>query len=280
MAVVLALVAAVGYGLSDFIGGTVSRRSSPWRVAVASQVSSTLCTGAVALLQPGTPTVADLGWAAVGGLGAGLGVGFLFRGFSQGRMSVVAPLSAVGAALLPVAIGLLAGERLSFVVAVAVVLALPGIWLVAAGEGDRHQPAAAGAGARALLDGGLAGAGFGVLFTALAQLSDGSGFWPLTLVQAASTVVAAGMATALGQPWVPDRTAWRAAPSGPLSTVALVSFQLATGAGLLTVSAVLASLYPAATILMAMVVLGERIRRSQSLGLLLCGVTVALVALG
>jgi drug/metabolite transporter (DMT)-like permease len=276
MPVVLALLSAFAFGLSDFVGGLVSRRASAWSVAVVVQASSAVSTALLALFVGGAPTTADFGWALLAGAGSGAGVGFLFRGLSTGRMSVVAPLSAVGAAVLPVLIGFALGERPSALATVAMAAALPGIWLVAAGEqGPGGEERTSG-----VLDGVLAGLGFGVMFTALGQVPEGAGLWPLTAAQAASALTAAGLATALGASWWPSRAAWRAAPAGPLSTVALLSFQLAVQSGLLTVSSVLASLYPAATVLLAMALLRERVHRAQALGLALCGATVTLVALG
>jgi uncharacterized membrane protein len=280
MAVVLALVSAFSFGLSDFVGGLVSRRVSAWSVAVVVQTCSAVSTGLLALLVAGDPTGADFAWAMLAGSGSGVGVGFLFRGLSTGRMSVVAPLSAVGAAMVPVVVGFAVGERPGVLVSLAIVAAFPGIWLVAAGE--EPEPADEGAPARSsgVLDGVLAGLGFGVMFAALGQVPDGAGWWPLTVAQAVSAVAAAGLATALGASWWPTRASWRAAPAGPLSAVAVLCFQLATQSGLLTVSSVLASLYPAATVLLAMTLLRERVHARQAVGLALCGATVTLVALG
>ena len=82
MAILLALFSAFAYGLSDFIGGLVSRRVSAWPVAVVGQLSSTACTAAVALMVEGSPTPADLAWALLAGIGSGVGTGFLYRGFA------------------------------------------------------------------------------------------------------------------------------------------------------------------------------------------------------
>ncbi|MFP5253365.1 MAG: EamA family transporter, partial [Actinomycetes bacterium] len=131
MAVLLALVSALGYGLSDFVGGLVSRRVSAWSVAFLAGISATLCTAVVAVVVPGSPAAADLWWGALAGVASGVGTGFLYRGFSSGRMGVVAPVSAVGAAVVPVAVGALTGERPSLLVWMGIVLAMPGIWLVA-----------------------------------------------------------------------------------------------------------------------------------------------------
>lgn len=278
MAVAFALVSALAYGLSDFIGGVVSRRAPVWAVAVVVQAASTLSTAVAALAVTGSPTWADLAWAVAAGVGSGLGVGYLFRGFAGGRMGVVAPLSAVGAALVPVLVGLTLGERPGPLEALGMTAALPGIWLVSAAvPGERSGPGP-GSG---VLDGLRAGAAFGLMFTALSRVSTDAGLWPVALSQGVSVLAVIALAVLSGGHWLPRRTrAWSAAWAGPLSAVAVISFQLATESGLLTVSSVLASLYPAATILLAVVLLGERVHPPQALGLVLCGAAVALVAAG
>lgn len=285
MAIVLALAAAVGYGLSDFVGGVVSRRTSAWPVAVVVQLVSALAAAVLALMRTGSPTPTDLWWAALAGIGSGVGVGFLFRGLARGRMSVVAPLSAVGSALVPVTVGVATGERPGMWVVVGILVAFPGIWLVASGEDtpvpDLEHPSDAPARASGLLDGALAGLGFGAMFAALGQVPEAAGLWPVAATQAVSTVTVALLATALGASWLPRATTvWRAAPAGVIGALAVVAFQVSTTYGLLSVTSVLTALYPAATILLAMAVLHERVHRAQAVGLLLCGVTVALVAAG
>ena len=284
MSVLLALGSAIAYGTSDFIGGLVSRRASAWAVAVVVQLASALSLAVVAAFAEGSPTSADFAWTALAGVGSGAGVGFLFRGLANGQMSVVAPLSAVGAALVPVTVGLVSGERPGPWTSLGIAAALPGIWLVAAGEKApvlaAPRPGAPGAVRSGVIDGLLAGLGFGFMFTALGQVSPEAGLWPLTLCQAVSAAAAAGLATLLGGPWRPDRSSWRALPAGPLGALAVLCFQLAIQDGLLSVSSVLAALYPAATILLAMLLLRERVKPSQAVGLVLCGLTVGLVALG
>jgi drug/metabolite transporter (DMT)-like permease len=291
VAIVLALVSALGYGLSDFVGGLVSRRFSAWSVALIGGISATLCTGVVALVVPGSPRGADLAWAVLAGVGIGVGTGFLYRGFASGRMGVVAPVSAVGAAVVPVLVGTVTGERPSLLVWLGIVIAMPGIWLVASEPADdlsrieledgSSAAAAPGGLAAGLLDGLVAGLAFGVLFAALGQVPDSAGMWPLALAQAVSVPVIVLLATTLGAPWVPRgrfvHWAWLA---GPLGTVAVVAFLLATQRGFLTIAGVLASLYPAVTVLLAALVLRERVHRAQGVGLGLCAVAVAMVAAG
>lgn len=276
IAVVLALAGAMSYGVSDFIGGLAARRTSVWPVAVLSCCGSLVGAFAMAFADPGAPTAADLGWGAVAGVGAGAGTAFLYRGLAGGRMGVVAPVSGVGATLLPVLIGVVTGERPSTVVWLGMVVALPGIWLV-----SREDPAAGSVGGTGLLEGVLAGIGFGVLFAALGQVPDSAGLWPLCMVEAAAVLTTVVAALALGgDPRPHSRVEWWGLVSGLLAVAAGLSFLLATHHGLLSVSAVLTSLYPAFTVLLAALVLREHIHRAQAWGLLLCGLAVVLVASG
>jgi drug/metabolite transporter (DMT)-like permease len=280
IAVLLALGGAVGYGLSDFLGGLVSRRTSPWPVAFLACTGALLGSLALAVAHPGDPEPAHFAWAALAGVGSGAGSGFLYRGLAAGRMGVVAPISAVGAAVVPVAAGVLGGERPAALVWLGIVVALPAIWLVS------REPAPGGAAAEAisgagLLDGVAAGVGFGVLFAALGQVPERAGYWPLALAQAVSVLAIVAAAAAFRTRWVPRRAveSWGLF-SGLLASLAVLAFLAATERGLLTVSAVLTSLYPAATVLLAVAVLRERVHRAQAVGLGLCVLTVVCVALG
>ncbi len=276
--VLLALGAAIAYGLSDFVGGVVSRRTSVWPVALTACGGAALGTLVLALVVPGEATGTDVAWGLLGGVGSGTGTAFLYRGFARGRMGVVAPVSAVGAALLPAAIAVLAGERPGAVVWVGLVIALPGIWLV-----SREVPSELEArrSAEGFLDGVLAGLGFGLLFAALGQVPAGAGYWPVLGTQVVSLGAVAVAAVALGGDPLPRRaTQWWGLGAGVLATLAVVGFLLARQQGLLSVAAVLTSLYPAFTVLLATLLLGERLHRGQTVGLLLCAVSVACVAAG
>jgi drug/metabolite transporter (DMT)-like permease len=288
-AILLALTSAIAYGVSDFVGGLVSRRASAWAVAVVANGSGALSIALIALFVPGRPEAADFAWALLAGVGTGAGTGFLYRGFSSGRMSVVAPVSAVGAALVPVAAGtVLGGERPTALVWLGIVAALPGIWLVASVPADdlsKHDNGSAAPRetfAEGLLDGVLAGLGFGVLFAALGQIPDTAGLWPLTLAQAVSVPIVVLLAMVFRSPWIPGRRspAWWALVAGPIAAVATGAFLLATQRGYLTVAGVLASLYPATTVLLAALVLHERVHRAQGVGLGLCALAVTFVAVG
>lgn len=282
-AVLLSLGAALAYGLSDFVGGLCGRRTSAWSVAVLAGVGGGLLLVVVAAVEGTTPGGGHLLWGAVAGVGNGFGTAFLYRGLSAGRMGVVAPVSGVTAAVLPVAVGVAAGERPSALVWLGIVVALPAIWLVAREPGS---PPASRTGSAVrpgsgLPDGVLAGLGFGTLFAALAQVPDGAGLWPLVVSQLVGAVVVVGIATVLAQDWLPRHpAAWGGGAAGLLGALATLGFLLATHHGLLTVSAVLTSLYPAGTVLLAALVLREHIHRAQLVGLALCALTVTFVATG
>lgn len=277
-AVLLALAGALSYGLSDFIGGLVSRRTAAWPVAFLACTGALLGSLVLAATHAGRPAGVDFAWAALAGLGSGVGSGFLYRGLAAGRMGVVAPVSAVGAAVLPVVVGVAGGERPGALVWLGILVALPAIWLVSREETAPHAPRGGPSG---LLDGVLAGIGFGVLFAALGQVPASAGYWPLAVTQVASMVGLVAVATALRERWVPrDPRSWWGLVPGLLASLAVVCFLLATERGLLTVSAVLTSLYPAATVLLAVLVLHERIHRPQAVGLGLCAAAVVCVALG
>lgn len=276
MTVALALVAAALYGLSDFVGGVASRRTSVWPVGLLACVGATLGAVVIALFDAGAPTGAHVAWALLAGTGSGVGTAFLYRGFATGRMGVVAPVSAVGAVLVPLLAGVIGGERPEVIGWVGIVLALPGIWFVSREPDEGTTPGDSGG----LVDGVLAGIGFGVLFAALGQVPAEAGYWPLVGTQVVSVLSLALLAVLLGgdpRPRVPADL-WGLF-AGVLATLAVLFFLLATNEGLLSIAAVITSLYPAFTVLLAVVVLSEHIHRSQTIGLSLCAAAVTLISL-
>ena len=277
MAVLLGLLAAVSYGLADFCGGLTSKRGSAWGVALLASVTGAVFVLGASLVLGGEPTSTDFCWGAIAGIGNGFGTAFLYRGLSSGRMGVVAPVSGVGAAVIPVAVGVALGERPVALVWFGIVLALPAIWLVAREPDGLGGPTAPGG----VVDGSLAGLGFGFLFVALAQVSEDAGLLPLAVNQAVAGVVIVLVAMLLRQQWRPQRaTAPGGAIAGLLGTAATVCFLLATREGYLSIASVVTSLYPAFTVLLAATVLREHVHRTQAAGLLLCAVAVSLVAAG
>ncbi|HET6940257.1 MAG TPA: DMT family transporter [Nocardioides sp.] len=279
MTVLLSLLAAASYGLSDFNGGIFSKRGGPWAVSLVAQLFGTLLVLVVAVVDGGSPDRSDLAWALVAGVGNGFGTAFLYRGLSSGRMGVVAPVSGVGAVVVPVLVGVVTGERPDLSVWTGVVLALPAIWLVSREPTSTVDGAVPGG--SGVVDGILAGLGFGALFAALAQIPAEAGFLPLALNQLVAGVAIVVVAMSLKQDWLPrSRWALGGAISGCLGALATGLFLVATHHGLLSVAAVITSLYPAFTVLLAAALLRERVHRAQGLGLALCAASVALVAAG
>jgi len=278
MTVLLALVAAFFYGLSDFLGGVLSRRTSVWPVGLLACTGATAGSVLIAVFGSGDPTRADLAWALLAGVGSGAGTAFLYRGLASGRMGVVAPVSAVGAVLVPLVAGVAGGERPAVVGWLGIALALPGIWLVSREDGSR--PTGTTSGSSGLLDGVLAGLGFGLLFAVLGQVPPEAGYWPLVGTQVVSVLSLAVVAIALGGDPLPrSRADLGGLLAGALASLAVLFFLLATSHGLLSIAAVITSLYPAFTVMFAVTVLREHIHRAQSLGLAFCAASVVLVSL-
>lgn len=275
MAIVFALISAFAYGISDFLGGLFSKRVSAWQVAVVGQSSSAFFALLAGLVVSGDPTTSDWVWAGFSGIGGGFGAAFLYRGLSRGRMSVVAPISAIGSALVPVALGLVTGERPSMLVLLGVLFAFPAIYLIS--QVVETTPTGDGG----VVDGVLAGLGFGIMFAMLGQVGNDAGLLPLALTQLGSVLGVILTATVLRQGWIPrDPLAWRALMMGPLGVTATGAFLYATHHGLLSVVSVIASLYPAGTVILAAIVLREKIHTNQAFGLALAALAVGLVAAG
>jgi drug/metabolite transporter (DMT)-like permease len=277
LGILLALSSALAYGAADFIGGVGSRRHSPWQVVLVGQAAGALVMFSAGLLLPGSPSAPDFAWALLAGVGSATGSIFLFRGLARGRMGLVAPISAVGAAVLPVLVGVVLGERPSGLVWVGVLAALPGIWLVSRGATSDRPERTQGA----LVDGAVAGVGFGVLFIALGQISTDAGLLPLAANQLIGAMLTIVAATSVRQAWRPGRgvLGWGSA-SGVLGASGTLAFVVATGTTSLGIAGVLASLYPAVTVLLAAGVLGERIGTGQRTGIGICTLAVATLALG
>ncbi|WP_419999443.1 multidrug DMT transporter permease [Streptomyces boninensis] len=256
-----------------------------------------------------SPSPAALGWGAVSGVGTGAGVALLYVAMNSGAMSVVVPVSDVIAMGLPVVVGLaLLGDRASPAALVGIAVALPSIWLVSRG-GDGGEDGGArgdggsgggtrggGPGARRRGPGGriggtggsagvraalAAGVGFALHFLALARIPEGAGLWPIAVSRAVSIVVIAVPAVAAGLPLrLPARALLVVTVAGALGTAATTLYWLATTLQPAALAVVLAALYPAVPVLLALAFLGERCGRRQTLGLVGAGCAIALIALG
>lgn len=274
IAVLLALVSAGLYGLSDFLSGVQSRKRSFLQVGLVAQCANAVCALTVALLTRTAPTVEGLAWGALAAVGTAVGTLFLMKGLAAGAMHVAGPVAAVVGAVLPVAVGALAGERPGLLALLGIALALPAVWLVAS------APATDGADARAgLVEGVVAGLGFGLYFVGLAQPPQSAGTWPVAACQVLAVPLMAAWWWA-ARPAGTLRAAWPAWAVGVTGFSGSLAFLLASRLGMLTVVSVVTSLYPAVTVLLAVVLLGERTTRAQTAGLALAALAVGLVAAG
>ncbi|MGV9676408.1 EamA family transporter [Nocardia sp. NPDC003482] len=195
MGTILALLSALSYGVSDFVGGIASRRIGFARSALLGQLGGLLVTIVAApLVTSGAPAARDLLWGTLSGVGTGIAMTFLFRGIGRGALSVVVPISAVGGVALPVVVGTaVLGQHPPALAWAGIVLALPALWLVAGGfSGGPVVGAAIG-------DGLLAGVGIAVQYLALAQADSASGIWPVTAGRAAAVLLVGAIAVALGR---------------------------------------------------------------------------------
>src|SRR5215470_7587605 len=178
MGILLGLAAALLYGASDFGGGLLSRRFGPLRVTVIGAAAAAALSWAVLIMSGGPgPSARAVAWGLASGLAGGTGTLVLYRGLARGQMSVVGPVSAVGAAVVPVAAGVALGEHPSVLAVAGVLVSLPAIVLVAASGSVRGK---LGAG---LFDGLAAGLAFGILFIGLAQAGRNAGLWPVASEQ-------------------------------------------------------------------------------------------------
>src|SRR6201995_872621 len=185
MSVLLGLLAAATYGSSDFLAGLASRRLPPIVVTAAAQAVCLLVGVIAVVFYPGDGISARiLLWGAAGGLGAAGGTFALYRGLGGGEMSVVATLSGLLTAVIPVIVGLATGDSLSAVAAIGIVAAIPAIGLVSWQSGDHS-----GAGGSDALWGILAGLGFGLLFVGYDRAGSGAGGWPLVVAEATATLL-------------------------------------------------------------------------------------------
>jgi len=299
--IALGLLSGFVYGAADFIGGLASRRSSTVSVVVISQaVGLALFALLLPLLPRSDPTRADLFWGGWAGIAGGLGILLLYRGLAIGRMSLVSPITAVLAAIIPFAAGLLRHEHPSVVALTGVALALLAVALVSASEhpGEPISNAAPGLTApfqtpprraatqywgmpAGLPEAILSGVAIGGFLLFLAQTKSNAGLWPLAAARAASISLLALGALLAHRSLRPQPGSFSTiAFAGSLDMAANACYLIATRHGLLSLVVVLASLYPASTVLLARIVLKERLTAVQLAGVACALTAVALIAGG
>jgi uncharacterized membrane protein len=242
---------------------------------LVSQLVGTAIALALAVIRgESLPSEADVGWSVAAGLGGGIGISALYQGLAVGRMGIVAPITGVMAALIPVAAGIAFEGLPAPLVLVGIGLAFIAVVLVSRVSDERAGPSGVGL---AL----VAGVAIGLLGVAIAQISDGHVFGPLTILRATEASLIAGIVVVGRQPWRPARDLWPAmAGVGVMDMAGNGAFLLAVQAGSLAVAAVLSSLYPVTTVVLATVFLRERVTRSHAVGIALAIAAIAFIAAG
>jgi drug/metabolite transporter (DMT)-like permease len=278
-AILLGLAASLSWGVADFIGGIQSRRMPVVAVVLGSQLAGLVLVATIVAVRgeplPGGDFLLYASLSSVGGI---IGLTAFYRALSVGAMGVVAPLSST-AATIPLVVGIATGDRPSALQGVGVALAVVGVVLASreAGEGAKGSRAVSAGAGFAL----LSAVGFGCFFLAIDRASDDDVLWAVCVNRSVSvlllTAALLAIRPAIGLRRVDMRTL---AIVGVLDILANGFFALASTKGLVSVVAVLASLYPVTTVVLARVVLGERLRPVQRIGAAVALAGVALISGG
>src|ERR1039458_6760207 len=296
MTVVLALLASLFIGVSDFLGGMASRTRSPLEASVVLQIAALLtlipiaaCLGASDL------TVHDAGLGAVSGLATSVAYVGFFTAIDRGRMSIVVPISAAVTAMLPAIVGIVDGNELSTIALGGVLCALVAIPLVAyqsddresvnGGEAARSREADRGSedgwpATRQVLVSILCGGGFGLYFVCIGHTHRSAGLWPAVANLAVAVAVTVPIAVRGGVMLTFPQPSRVAAGGGVALGVADTGLTVALQRGPLTIASVLGNLYPLVTIALGVAVLKERIRPWHAAGIILAVAGVAMIAAG
>jgi drug/metabolite transporter (DMT)-like permease len=277
---ILALTAALFYGSADFFGGLTARRANTVATVVVSQlVGLILLAAALPFLPAAVVSPRDWFWGVSAGVFGGAGVALLYRALAVGTMAVVAPITAVISAIIPVLFGFAIGERVGWLTAAGIVLALIAIVLIsqqtAPSEKSGSRTGRLPAGILVAL---LAGVAIGLFLLSLARTTSASGMWPLVVARLTSVTLFALAAVATGKTLRMQRPATvTASAGGVLDMLANVLMMLAARVGPLSIVVTLVSLYPAATVVLARFVLGERLSAAQNIGIVCALVAVVLI---
>ncbi len=282
--IVLSLLAAAVYGAGDFVGGLAARRVSVLFVVGIGQVVGLVGLAALSLVLPADqvrPT--DLWWGAASGLSTAVGITLLYTALATGRMSVVAPITALCALAVPVVFAFVVGLAVGLLAAAGIGVAALAVALISR-EPDRAG-ASQTATARAVALAVAAGLGIGVFYVTMGRTDPASGLWPLVAARGASTALFTLGALVSLPRWrraaAPAALLWQwAALSGLFDSAANALYLLASREGNLAVVATLTSLYPASTVFLAAVALGERLRLAQIAGLGLATLAVVMIVMG
>lgn len=285
--VILALCCAISWGGGDFLGGMMTKRLPALTVVLWSQIAGGAAVLLVALFLGGRPTMPEFLWGGAAGLAGAVGLALFYRGLAGGVMSVVAPISACSA-VVPVAVTLLGGSVPPRLALVGAGVALAGVMLASLAPSPARRVVATHWWARLRQTGILyalgAALGFGgfLLWSARGVATPGASPWWVIAAARLTSPILLSLLIRLTR--APLRVPWRLIPgvagTGTLDTGANVLFAFATTAGNLALVSVVAALYPVTTVLLAFLLLRERLTSTQALGVALALVGVVLIAAG
>jgi drug/metabolite transporter (DMT)-like permease len=279
--VVLATLCGLIWGIGDFAGGKAAQRAASLPVAWGSKVIGLPLLGLYMLLTYVPAQLAPMAWGAVAGAAGMVGLGLFYRALAAGAMAVVAPITAVTSAAIPVVVGLLLREPATGLRLLGIGCALAAIAMISLVPRRPEEPTRLTSVMLGLSFG--AGAAFALYFLLVAQagrVADGQvGLWPVVASQCSALVVG-GLAILLRRPgpWPQGRTVGWMAMAGPFDMTSNALFLVASRTGDISVVAPLASLYPVTTVILALVVDRERLRAVQGVGLALAVVALVLVS--
>lgn len=285
MSVVLALFAALAYGISDFVGGLASRRTKAVTVLLYSYPIGAVLMILLLPFFPGPVSQSTLIWGLAGGAAGFCGVLLMYTALGMAPMNVISPVTALTSAAVPVVAGVLYGERPASLAWVGIALGLAAIVLISRSPdpdpGETAQELAVlhgRASGRAIVFALIAGVGFGAYFICLARADADSGLWPVVLARVSSSVLTIPVALRLrAMHRLGGSLLVLAAAGGALDAMANLFFLLASREGLLSLASVITSLYPAGTVLLAAILLRERTTVLQRAGFGIAVVAVLLI---
>ena len=273
LTVLLALTSALSWGTGDFCGGLASRQGRAFSVVMVAEFTGALLLVALGVVtREALPTAATTLGAAGAGLVGVIGLAALYTGLGRGQMGIMAPLSAVIAGSVPVLAGLWYHGLPSPLQLAGFAVALAAVWLLAGSGEVRADGVQLGL---AL----TAGLGFGFYFVLIELVSREGVYWPLAAARAVAGLALVAVLLARRQPLLPGRKALPlAAVAGLFDAGGNLFFALAAQAGRIDIAGVLASLYPGATVVLARLLLHERLTRPQIVGVAAALLAVALIA--
>lgn len=271
----LSLLAALFYGAADFLGGYASRKVSPALVVFASQIVGLAILGATMAFVPGVFHPEDMWWGIAAGIAGAVAIGTLYAALARGRMGIVSPITAVVGAAVPVVFGLATGERPAALAIGGIMLAFVAVVLVSTSP-DTGRVSLAEPGVVLAIISGLA---IGALYVFLSRGHSDGGLWLVLPTRCTSiAVLGAYMLFRPSRATVSKRVFAVIAASGALDMGANILYVLASHTGMLVIVAIVTSLYPAATVFLARVLLNERLSKIQWVGVGCAAAGVVLIA--